>query len=303
MSTANESTRRNQAKSKDKKRKQEQLNGHAKANAKSKKKSGKAKLTAKTADLYDLYERSVQDPESEVKLLDRTFKKLVGRRPLSLREDFCGTGLLCATWVKSHADRTATGVDLDTDVLESGRTRHIAPLGDDASRVTLLQEDVRARRPERFDIVCAYNFSYWIFTTRTEMVKYFQAACEAVKEDGFFALDAYGGTEAMEAREEHRKVQGGFTYVWDQATFNPIDHYAQNYIHFHFKDGTKLNKAFSYAWRFWSLPEIHELLLEAGFKDVSVLWDIADDDEDSDYRPRKVVENQPSWVCYLIARK
>ncbi|MGE0322774.1 MAG: class I SAM-dependent methyltransferase [Polyangiaceae bacterium] len=302
MSTANESTRRNQSKSKDKKRKQE-LNGHGKALGKSKKKSGKAKLTAKTANLYDLYERSVQDPESEVKLLDRTFKKLVGRRPLSLREDFCGTGLLCATWVKSHADRTATGVDLDTDVLESGRTRHLAPLGEDAARVRLLQEDVRARRPERFDVVCAYNFSYWIFTTRKEMVEYFAAACEAVANDGFFALDAYGGTEAMEAREEHRKVQGGFTYVWDQASFNPIDHYAQNYIHFHFKDGTKLNKAFSYAWRFWSLPEIQELLLEAGFKEVSVLWDIADDEEDSDYRPRKVVENQPSWVCYLIARK
>ena len=48
---------------------------------------------------------------------------------------------------------------------------------------------------------------------------------------------------------------------------------------------------------------IRELLLEAGFKDVSVYWDIADDDEDSDYRARKVVDNQPSWVCYLIARK
>lgn len=302
MSTANETTRRNQSKSRDKKQKLERLNGHGKSGTKLKK-SGKAKLTAKTANIYDLYERSVQDPESEVKLLDRTFKKLVGRRALSLREDFCGTGLLCAKWVASHADRTATGVDLDAEVLESGRARHLAPLGEVAERVTLLQEDVRARREERFDIVCAYNFSYWIFTTREEMVAYFAAACDAVAEDGFFALDAYGGTEAMEAREEHRKVKGGFTYVWDQASFNPIDHHAQNYIHFHFKDGTKLNKAFSYAWRFWSLPEIQELLLEAGFKEVSVYWDIADDEEDSDYRPRKVVENQPSWVSYLIARK
>ena len=100
MSTANE-TRRNQAKSK--KHKREQLNGHAKddaslkAKSSKKKKSGKSKLSAKTADIYDLYERSVQDPESEVKLLDRTFKKLLGRRALSLREDFCGTALLCAT--------------------------------------------------------------------------------------------------------------------------------------------------------------------------------------------------------------
>lgn len=271
---------------------------------KKQKKAKKAKpLSAKTADIHQLYERSVQDPDSEVAILHRVFRKLSGRRALSLREDFCGTAYLCASWVSSHLDRTATGVDLDGEVLASGRARHIEPLGDAARRVTLLQEDVRALRDARFDIVCAYNFSYWIFTTRQQLREYFAAAREALVEDGVFALDAYGGTEAMEAREEARKIAGGFTYVWDQAEFNPIDHSVVNHIHFRFKDGTKLNRAFTYAWRFWTLPEIQELLLEAGFSEVSVYWDIADDDEDADYRPRKVVENQLSWVCYLMARR
>lgn len=282
-------------------------NGKLKAAAKqlkNAKKAEKAKpLSAKTADVHELYERSVQDPPSEVAILDRVFRKQSGRRALSLREDFCGTAYLCASWVTSHADRTATGVDLDAGVLASGRARHIEPLGDAAQRVTLLQEDVRALRAERFDIVCGYNFSYWIFMTRDALREYFVAAREALVEDGIFALDAYGGTEAMEAREEARKIPGGFTYVWDQAGFNPIDHSVVNHIHFRFKDGTKLNRAFTYAWRFWTLPEIQELLLEAGFTEVSVYWDVADDDEDADYRPRKIVENQLSWVCYLIARR
>lgn len=294
---------RSRAKKQDGKLKQGKLKGAAKPLKNGKKPKQAKPLSAKTADIHQLYELSVQDPPTEVAILDRVFKKLSGRRAISLREDFCGTAYLCASWVASRADRTATGVDLDASVLASGRARHVEPLGEAAQRVTLLQDDVRALRAERFDIVCGYNFSYWIFTTRDALRAYFVAAREALVADGIFTLDAYGGTEAMEVREESRKIAGGFTYVWDQAEFNPIDHSVVNHIHFRFKDGTKLNRAFTYAWRFWTLPEIQELLLEAGFTEVSVYWDIADDDDDADYRPRKVVENQLSWVCYLVARR
>ncbi|MBX3184982.1 MAG: class I SAM-dependent methyltransferase [Polyangiaceae bacterium] len=260
-------------------------------------------LSAATCDRHDLYERSVQDPDAEIELIERWSKKLCGAPARSLREDFCGTALLSTRWVASHPSRTATGVDLDPKVLASGRRRHVAELGEAAARLTLLEDDVRTRRAERFDVVCAYNFSYWIFTDRRALLDYFRSVHGSLAQGGLFTLDAYGGTEAMSVQEEPRQVKGGFTYVWDQATFNPIDHRVVNHIHFRFKDGTALERAFTYAWRFWTLPELRELLEEAGFSHVEVYWDVASDEDDTSYRPRKVVDNQPAWVCYLVARR
>ena len=71
-----------------------------------KKRPKKSKLTARTADRHALYQESVQDTESEVTFLTRMYKKLRGRPALSLREDFCGTALLCAEWIKKKG-RTA----------------------------------------------------------------------------------------------------------------------------------------------------------------------------------------------------
>lgn len=295
---------------KSKKERGAKASGKASAAEKSKqkkptKKAGKQSLSlAEQADIYQLYEQSVQDPDSEVKLLDRIFLKLRGRAPMSLREDFCGSAYLCARWVSSHPKRSATGVDLDERVLESGRERHIESLTENQQdRVTLINADVRAESSARFDAVCAYNFSYWIFTDRASMLAYFKSVLSSLEADGIFALDAYGGTESISPIVEPRKTPAGFTYVWEQAEFNPIDHRAINYIHFRFKDGSELKRAFQYHWRFWTLPELQELLLEAGFAEVTIYWDVAEDGEDSDYRPRKVAENQPGWVCYLMARK
>ena len=62
--------------------------------------AAKGKLTAKNADLHWLYEQSVQNADVEVEFIDRVFRKEFGRKPTFLREDFCGTALLCADWVK-----------------------------------------------------------------------------------------------------------------------------------------------------------------------------------------------------------
>jgi hypothetical protein len=102
---------------------------------------------------------------------------------------------------------------------------------------------------------------------------------------------------------EPRKISAGFTYVWDQDQFDPITHACTNHIHFEFKDGTKLKKAFTYEWRFWSIVEISELLTEAGFSEVRVYWDRAEDGEDEDYRRTTKAENQPGWLAYIVALK
>jgi len=91
-------------------------------------------------------------------------------------------------------------------------------------------------------------------------------------DDGMLLLDAYGGSDAFREIEEKREEKG-FTYVWDQHFFNPLTGHVINHIHFRFRDGTRLERAFTYEWRLWTLPELTELLREAGFRDVTVYWE------------------------------
>jgi hypothetical protein len=266
-----------------------------------KKSARKSKFSAKTADKHDLYQRSVQDPDTEVFFINRFFRGIQKRAPLTLREDFCGTALLCSHWVKSLKGRSALGIDIDKKVLAWGVKHNIAPLGEDAARVKLLQQDVRAASPGKHDVVCAFNFSYWIFKTREAMVSYFKGVKKGLGKEGLFMLDAYGGWESHEPMLEPRAIKGGFTYVWDQDKFNPITHEILNHIHFEFTDGTKMDKAFTYDWRYWSIPELTELLQEAGYADVRVYWDASTDDDVDDYKPTKRAQNQPGWLAYIVA--
>ena len=261
----------------------------------------KRTYTAKTADCHELYQLSVQAPESEVEFMTRTFRKLYGRKPTEMREDFCGTALFCCTWVKGSPDRRATGVDVCGDTLAWGRAHNLAPLGAAAQRIALLQQDVRMPTRQKFDVINAMNFSYWIFRTRDELRHYFSCVYKALGREGLFFLDAYGGWEAQEPMVERRKIDAGFTYLWEQGSFDPIGHAVVNHIHFEFKDGSRLNKAFTYEWRFWSLPEIQELLREAGFSDVSVYWDISDEEDVERWRPRARADNRAGWIAYLVA--
>lgn len=263
--------------------------------------SKRAPLTAKIADKHVLYQKSVQDADTEVAFIERVFRQIRGRAPESLREDFCGTALLTSTWVKRGPRRIGIGVDIDPQVLDWGKTHNLAKLDDAAERVKLYCQDVRKPVRERVDVVGAFNFSYWVFMTRDEMRAYFAHVKRGLGRDGLFLLDAYGGWESEEPMLEERAIRGGFTYVWDQDSFDPITHRVTNYIHFHFKDGSKLERAFTYEWRYWTLPELRELLEEAGFRDVRVYWDTSDDDVHEAYKVRKRAENQPGWLAYLVA--
>ena len=65
----------------------------------------------------------------------------------------------------------------------------------------------------------------------------------------------------------------------------------------------KQKRAFSYKWRLWTLPELQELMLDAGFKSVEVYlegWDDEADDTDGIFRRRKQFENQSGWVAYIV---
>ncbi len=94
-------------------------------------------------------------------------------------------------------------------------------------------------------------------------------------------LDIYGGPEAQVLQFEERECDG-FTYIWDQDVFNPLTHEYRCKIHFRFPDGTELQDAFEYHWRLWTVPEVRELLSEAGFRSVAVFWEGADDEGEPD---------------------
>jgi cyclopropane fatty-acyl-phospholipid synthase-like methyltransferase len=220
-----------------------------------------------------------------------------------MREDFCGTALLCAAWVKGNKARSATGVDFCKDTLAWGVEHNIEPLGAEKERVTLLQEDVRTARPGKFHIINALNFSYSTFRTRKDLKGYFKRVRKSLDKQGLFLLDAYGGWDSQQPMQEPRKIAAGFTYIWDQHSFDPITHEVVNHIHFEFKDGTKLENAFTYEWRYWTLPELRELLLEAGFSQVRIYWDRAEDESEEDYQVSECAENQPGWLSYLVALK
>ncbi len=269
----------------------------------------KPKFTAATADKHELYQLSVQDPEVEIGFVSRVYKRTFGRLPVSLREDFCGTAFFCAEWVKSRGERTAVGIDLDRPTLDWGVQRNLEPIGEPGNRVKLLNQNVLDPVEEKFDVAVGLNFSYWIFKTRAEMLAYFRGVRATLGSEGMFVLDAYGGPYSMEAMApselEKTAVEGGFTYIWDQHVFNAIDHSIVNHIHFEFRDGTSLERAFTYHWRFWTLPELSDILAEAGFSSIAIYWE--DEDEDGEgtgvYRERKRADNGGAWVSYIIARR
>jgi len=264
----------------------------------------KLKLTARSSDKHALYEASVQDTEVDIKFISRVFRKERGKIALSLREDFCGTAKLCADWVRSHPERTAVGLDLHEPTMKWGTKRHIRPLNGAAERVTLLNRNVLDGVDAPVDIAVAFNFSYCVFKDREDMRRYMKRVHHDLHDDGMFFMDIHGGTESFEELEETTK-HTGFTYVWDQGPYDAINGYAMRHIHFRFPDGTEMKRAFSYDWRLWNLPELRDLLLEAGFSKVDVYWEGADDDGSGNgiFRKTAKADNELSWIAYIVAHK
>lgn len=273
-----------------------------KPKAKSKARKAKGGLTAAAANKHWLYEHSVQNPEAEVEFIDRVYRAEFGRLPRRLREDFCGTAYLSRTWVEQRPDNTAVGVDLDGPTLDYGREHHLAALGDRADAVTLIQADVRDVQEPKCDVLAATNFSWWGFHAREELLGYLRNCRASLKEAGMLMMDIYGGPEAQVLQLEERECEG-FTYIWDQDVFSPITHAYTCRIHYRFPDGTELKNAFTYEWRLWTLPEIRDLLAEAGFRTVTVFWEGADEDGEPDgiFVPSLEGDTASAWVAYVVA--
>jgi len=262
---------------------------------------------ARLADKYTLYLDSVQSPDHEAQFFNRAYKKAFDRAPLILREDFCGTAAVCCEWVKNKPERRALGVDLDAEPLAWGRENNLTSLRErDRERITLLEADVRDIRGPKADVVAAQNFSFYCFKTREELRRYFRCAYRNMAREGVLVLDMLGGQETMEEDHEEIKKMKGYDYVFEQEWFDPITNNCRFWIHFRFPDGSEMKRVFGYEWRLWSIPEVRELLSEAGFAESLVYWEDTEKDTgegSGTYRIRKKAESDPTWVAYIVARK
>ena len=268
------------------------------------KQKGKAKLTAATADRHQLYTAAVQNVEGEIDFVDETFSELRDRQAKILREDFCGTAQTSAEWVRRRPANTAVGVDLDDATLQWGRDNVLSQLADEQrGRVTLLKRDVRdpGRKGRDVDIVLAMNFSYNALMARADLLEYFKSVRKSLAPGGLFIMDCYGGYESLMEQEERRACKG-FTYVWDQVRYNPIDATLDTAIHFEFKDGTEMRNAFTYHWRLWTIAELRDILAEAGFAKTTAYWEGDDGDGggDGNFKPATEADADASWIAYIV---
>jgi hypothetical protein len=69
-----------------------------------------------------------QNPEADINFINREFKKIYGKKPLVLREDFCGTGSMACAWVAQSKEHKAHGIDLDMEPISYGVENHLFKL-------------------------------------------------------------------------------------------------------------------------------------------------------------------------------
>lgn len=260
---------------------------------------------------YELYEASVQDSRAELSFFKRVYRNAFGKDPKVFREDFCSTFLNSVTWVKQAKDHVSYAVDRDEEPLEYGCKNHLAKLKpEQRERVMLFQKNVLDVKTPPADMITVSNFSICFLKERERLLEYLKSCHKALKSKGVMIMDMLGGEELPEETEDATKFElkdgTKATYFWEHAGFNPINSEAKFYIHYQIKGQKKMNRVFSYNWRMWSLPELKDLFLEAGFKGVDIYWE--GDDPDSDEGNgvfHKAVKAQSCaiWVAYIVGVK
>ncbi len=260
-------------------------------------------------DKYFYYKASVQSPDEDMEFMDQVYREARGAKavPQTLREDFCGTFTNCCSWVKRGTKRLAHGVDLDPEPIAYGRANYLSQLKPaERKRISLHQADVLSSGLPKVDMICALNFSYFIFKQRKILVDYFKNCLSTLKKDGILVIDCFGGADCHEPSEEETEFEDLKTsYFWDQDAYDPLTNHATFHIHFRRKGERKRKNAFTYDWRMWSIPELKDALLDAGFANVNIYWEGSTPEGEGDgiFAISEQGEACSSFVAYLAALK
>jgi SAM-dependent methyltransferase len=260
---------------------------------------------------YRLYEEFVQSPQWQTTYMPRFHKKLTGQTAHSMREDFCGTGVISCDWVKKSPRNRAVGLDLDPEPLGRAKTVHRAALPAHLQKqVSFLRQDVLVPTREKFDMIGAHNFSFYVFHERKELLRYARAARQSLKKNGTFFLEMAGGPGFVEAGSApvvstNLEGYGKAGYVWEQRNHDPLRATGEYAIHFRQKNGKWLRDAFVYDWRLWEIREVRELLCEAGFKKTAVLWQTDRELRNGtlEYAVTETGDFCEVWLAYVVGVK
>lgn len=244
----------------------------------------------------DLYRLAVQQPWAQVNWLANAYAAhYPGRWATHLHEDFCGGGALAMAWVAHDHDHTAAAIDNHGPTLRFAQKRagqlakpdlrrgsHGQSL--DTSRLMFHHADVMDatlnQTLPKADILIALNFSINIYHDWQSLVAYFKNVRHCLGKEGLFVFDNYGGPGAWRVSTQHRRVRPeanetttatkpvkppAFDYWWDQQDVDPLTGLVRNAIHFKTRAQGRIDNAFVYHWRLWTLPELLEALQQAGF--------------------------------------
>lgn len=258
---------------------------------------------------YALYEQSVQSARQHVDWTVALFRELRGSWPRRLREDFCGTFAQAAEWVKRNRHNHAEAVDLDPEPLRYGSRVHRSRLNaEQRRRLQVIRADVTTLRSKAQDVILVGNFSFYVLKTRAELLNYFRSCHRSLGGKGILFLEMAGGPGFIREGRERRtfRLRSGkpVTYVWEQKSFNPISAHGLFHIHFKLESGETLHKAFTYDWRVWTIPEVRELLAEAGFGSSVVYWETEFRGKGTgEYERTEEGTNDYSWIAYVVGMK
>ena len=255
-------------------------------------------------DKYYHYIKAVQSPDIDCDFITSTYKSLRGKKPKILREDFCGTHAICCDWVKRNKENVAYGIDLDLEPIRYGQKHYASKLKpDQLERLHILNENVLSASTPKVDVINALNFSYYLFKNRTLLRHYFKSCRKNLKKDGLLILDSFGGSHCYERNEERTRISGGkFDYFWEQSGFDPITNETVFYIHFKRDGEKKRERVFKYDWRVWTIPEIREIMIEAGFRRTYVYWEGTTKRGYGDgiFRRREKGDECEAWIAYIV---
>lgn len=259
-----------------------------------------------------MYEAAVQDPEQQIRVIEKIYRDNFTSSPAILKEDFSGTFWISAEWVKRRDNNFSIAVDLDKRVLRVGKSLHYQGLSStQKKRIKILNQNVTEVTAKKADIVVGCNFSFFIFQQREQLAQYFKAAFKSLKKQGVFILETIGGSGFEEApfkesRTIKRNGKNWFKYTWHHNSFDPINRRGQYSIQFDLNSGKKFKDAFTYDWRLWTIPEVKDLMLKAGFSSVQVYWeqDKPDNEGFSKYKMVETADNDyHTWIAYIVGVK
>lgn len=185
---------------------------------------------ASQANKHELYQDAVQAPRKEIVNLYNIYHKLFflssnpaaeRHPPLTLREDFCGTAVLCREWVtRNPAERAAWGVDNDPNVLAYSRECILSTDPSVAERVTLVEKDVlKVDGVPKVDIITGLNYGIFYFHKQRDLVTYLKMAKNGLNESGILIVDAFGGAKVHKGNKKKRRGKG---YTVSTASFLKI---------------------------------------------------------------------------------